>query len=116
MAIYQCRFRCNICHQIVIAEDDYAVLDRVGLVLMRAATFHDTRSSHKKQAMMVNAVRGSTTDRSWGFPSGRVRTFLGVSEKSACGGIDIKTLPDGEEDKVARMCGGSVGGVDEEGD
>jgi hypothetical protein len=66
--------------------------------------------------MMVNAVRGSTIDRSWRFPSGRVRTFVGVSEKLACGGIDIKTLPDGGEGRVARMCGGRVGGVDDEGD
>lgn len=100
----------------MVSEDDYAVLDRLELVSRRTATFHDTRSSQKKQAMMVNAVRGSTTDRSCGFPSGRVRTFLGVSEKLACGGIDIKTLPDGKEGKVARMCGGRFGGVVDEWD
>jgi hypothetical protein len=50
--------------------DLYAVLGLVELIKIRAAVLLDTWTSQRKQARIVNAVNGSTIERSARFPRG----------------------------------------------
>jgi len=67
----------------------YAILGRVEFDDIRAAVFQDTLRSQKKQARIVSAVSGSTSERSARLPRG-CRRWIGAFREC---GIKTKVLP-----------------------